>query len=68
MKARIVINMGNAAFADDYKPELARILRDIAKKLDGDWFEEKYFRHPLAVESLRDFNGQVVGTFAVRKR
>ena len=63
MKARIVVDLNNSAFGPDYKPELSRILRDLAGKLESDWFEDSSFRHPF-----RDINGTMVGNFSVSRR
>ncbi len=53
MRFEIYINSDNAAFADDPGPELARILRKEADKLE-DWCE--------CSETLYDINGNAVGT------
>ena len=65
MKAEITVEMDNAAFGDasvDSGVELARILRDLADRIDGVdhvWFVE---HAPLRV---RDVNGNVVGSLKV---
>lgn len=56
MKAKIAIAMDSAAFANSYYAELARILRELADKIDG---QGEY--HCI----LRDINGNSVGTFSV---
>lgn len=57
MKLRIEIEMDNAAFEHDPGVELARILREYAKRVaqDGAWLTA-YFR---------DVNGNKVGTAEV---
>jgi hypothetical protein len=57
MIAQISIDLDNSAFDPEYSVELARILREIADKLDGDYM----------VDALRlhDSNGAYVGTFTV---
>ena len=64
---KLSIDCGNAAFCEgDYPtqqsaaPELARILRDVADRIEsGDSFDT--FRN------CRDLNGNTVGTFALKK-
>lgn len=60
MKAKIVIQMDNAAFEDDPSVELARILQELAVRVTGASLD-KYF--PLL--SLRDINGNCVGELEV---
>ena len=60
MKITITINCDNAAFDDNPRPEIARILSEQAKKvrfypLDG-------LAEPF---EIRDVNGNIVGQFAV---
>lgn len=58
MKATITIDMDNAAFADDWQQELARILDKLATSLrtypsaDSRW-------------ALRDINGNTVGEMEI---
>jgi hypothetical protein len=54
----IVIQTGNAAFADEPASEIARILRDTAARFEraGD----------LDGHKLRDINGNTVGTITIR--
>lgn len=56
MELRIVIKMDNAAFEDHADAEAARILRDLAKRIEGD----RYFDagHEYAIH---DANGNSVG-------
>ena len=57
MNARITINMDNAAFEDLLGSELARILRDLADRIeDGDLADRIV---------LRDYNGNTVGQFEI---
>ena len=57
MKFRATIDMGNAAFDDGNAPvELARILRDMADKIEDRWWREG----PCA-----DVNGNLVGNWKV---
>ena len=55
MKAKIEINMDNAAFEDGANQEVARVLRALAERLDED----------RAPGTLRDKNGNTVGMFEV---
>ena len=48
---KITIQTGNAAFQDDCDAEVARILRDLADKLET----------RQLTTTLRDINGNVVG-------
>ena len=50
---KMYIDTANAAFDDGAELETARILREIADKLDAGELEN----------SVRDFNGNKVGTF-----
>lgn len=57
MKAKIIVNMDNAAFEDGQGAELARILRRLADDVaSGDSFA-----------TLRDINGNRVGGFVIIK-
>lgn len=56
---RLQITCDNAAFEDGMATELARILRDVASRLEqgedcGSWV------------NVRDINGNVVGSFALK--
>lgn len=59
MKAHIEIAMDNAAFDPSWETELARMLREIAKKLEGGTYAlgHRY--------NLRDVNGNTVGKLVV---
>lgn len=57
MKAMLEIDMGNAAFEDD-PGELARILREVADKVENGVIEGDEF-------VLRDLNGNHVGQMDV---
>ena len=50
-KVTIVISTGNAAFENNTNLEIARILRDVAKKLEQD----------QDVDKLMDANGNLAG-------
>ena len=56
MKATIQIQMDNAAFTDAPASELARILRELAERIENDGQDEC---------PLRDFNGNKVGQFKI---
>jgi hypothetical protein len=56
MSATIKIKMDNAAF-DEPAGELARILRDIAERIE---------QGEIMAFNLRDVNGNNVGTFQVK--
>jgi hypothetical protein len=65
MDVTIRINCDNAAFIDDFTPttELARILRELADKVDGNkWFDDGYSM------SIMDINGNSVGHLSVTER
>lgn len=53
---RVLINIDNAAFEDGRDAELARILREVADKLDDG----------VSAGNVRDYNGNTVGDFGVR--
>lgn len=53
---RLTIKTDNAVFDDDSNAELARILREVARKLDDG----------VGCGNLRDGNGNVVGDFGSR--
>lgn len=55
MKMTITIQMDNAAFEDNQGGEVARILRELASKIDGDSSLEGVYYN------LRDINGNKVG-------
>jgi len=56
MRAKIEIEMGNAAFEDDPAPELVRILRKLADDIESSGADTL---------PLRDINGNRVGIFDV---
>ena len=56
MKAVITVQMDNAAF-ENWQIELARILKELAEKLDTYSGDYKM--------SLRDYNGNKVGELAI---
>ncbi len=58
MKAKIEIEMSNAAFEEAPASELARILRELANRVEGDGDE---------LGLIRDINGNTVGKFEVVK-
>jgi hypothetical protein len=55
VKAKITVQMDNAAFADEPAFELARILRDLAKHIE----------HGDTERRLMDMNGNHVGQFEI---
>ena len=63
---KLSINCNNAAFCDSdaptqetAAPELARILREVAQRIEsGDSFD--------TYRNIQDFNGNIVGTFALK--
>ena len=55
-RIRIEIETGNAAFDDSPTTEIARILRDLAKRFERDG---------IPPERLRDINGNTVGTVTI---
>jgi len=57
MKAKIEINMDNAAFEDPTDGELGRILHDLADKIA--------YSIPNYSINLRDVNGNTVGVFKI---
>ena len=56
MKVQIIIKTDNAAFEDDPTAEVARILRELAKRIDS----HPHFSPGIQLR-LRDFNGNEVG-------
>ena len=53
-QARITVEMGNDAFADDFRPELARLLREAAADVEGmEWAKAISWKR----WSMRDVNG-----------
>ena len=56
---RLEVTCDNAAF-DDPGPELARILREAADKLESDLHSCRWF------QTIRDVNGNNVGQFALK--
>ncbi len=63
MRARIKIDMSNAAFGDMPGTELARILRELATYI----IEDDMGPMEPGVVALRDINGNTVGTFKVTR-
>jgi hypothetical protein len=59
MDITIMINTDNAAFEDDPGAEVARILRNLAKEVDGITLD------PGDYANLRDSNGNTVGKCTV---
>lgn len=64
-KFKLSINCDNAAFCDGAEPtqqsaapELARILRDVADRIEQG---ELYYVH----RNIKDINGNIVGTFVL---
>lgn len=55
MRFSLTVDMGNAAFDEAPSPELARILRDVATRVEDGEREG----------AVRDVNGNKVGTFKV---
>jgi len=55
MKFSVTVKCDNAAFDPDPLEELARIIRDLADRLD----------RGVAFGSIRDVNGNCVGSFAI---
>lgn len=62
MKLRITIAMDNEAFEPTAGTEAARILRDLADKIEISNLTDGYDRKV----NLRDINGNTVGEFTVR--
>jgi len=62
MKTIIEIKMDNAAFEDNHSGETARILRELAQRIDG----HPHFS-PGHDQALRDVNGNEVGFCTVRE-
>lgn len=62
MKAKIEIRMENEAFDGNEGGETARILRELADKIQG----QDYFT-PMDEYTLRDINGNKVGLFRAHK-
>jgi hypothetical protein len=61
MTLTITIDMDNAAFEDDTEGECARILKDLAEKIDKGFGPTEYGN-----VTLRDVNGNTVGKAEVR--
>jgi len=59
LRFKLQVNCDNAAFDDAIASELARILRDVARKLE-DGIDCEHHRN------INDGNGNVVGTFVLR--
>jgi len=60
MTITIKIDANNAAFEDDASQEVARILRDLAKRIEG----HPHFG-PGHDQALRDVNGNEVGYLTI---
>lgn len=57
---KIEFDTDNAAFEDDARPEISRILRELANKVDeADFFEL------ISVHRIWDVNGNMIGHFEV---
>jgi len=52
-----VLQLGNAAFDPDPAPEIARLLRDAADRVEAGWTGEH------TAGALKDSNGNTVGTY-----
>lgn len=63
MKATIVVEMNNAVFDDQPGSELARILLELAQAIEWDGGDANGDSR-----TLRDINGNPVGTFRVTGR
>ncbi len=59
MNFTISIACDNAAFQETPEIEVARILTNLAKKIEANGLD--------AVEKLRDINGNVVGSVTIKK-
>jgi len=64
MKLKIEIQMDNAAFEPENGTEAARILRNVAKAIDGLTLHPKMNVHGM---NLMDINGNAVGTAKVTR-
>jgi hypothetical protein len=62
MTLTLTIEMDNVAFFPDPNDEVARILRDLADRLDDNKVKIKYLG---SLVSLRDVNGNKVGNVVV---
>ena len=58
---RVKIELANDAFGEDPRPEIARILRAMADKV-----EELDIYTLCFYQSIRDINGNSVGQFAIK--
>lgn len=56
---RLNVHTDNAAFADDPGPELVRILRAVADRIEAEGV-------PTLYETIHDVNGNDVGRFALK--
>lgn len=56
----LTITAENAAFYPDPAPEIARILREVANRIEAGESFDKY-------RNLHDANGNIVGTFALKE-
>lgn len=57
---RLYVNLESDAFADDPRPELARLLREIAARVETSHQEIYWF------QTILDVNGNDVGRFAIK--
>lgn len=57
-EAKLTMNMDNAAFGECNGYELARILRDLADKVDGAQHDDDYW-------VAKDINGNTVGKLII---
>lgn len=57
---KLHIHTDNAAFEDNKGPELARILRELAYKMEKDGPSWCY-------QNLKDINGNIVGKYAEKE-
>jgi len=62
MNLKIDINLDNAAFDSDFRPEVRRIL----EKLAGD-MEYSDLRMPGDYKNIRDINGNTIGKLIITK-
>jgi DNA replication protein DnaD len=61
LEFRLKIYLGNEAFSEDPRPELARLLNQLAVKvLESDLYSLKNY------QSIRDINGNSVGQYAIK--
>mgnify|MGYP003622501111 CR=1 FL=1 len=61
LEFRLKIYLGNDAFSDDPRPEIARILNQLVNRiLESDLYDLRNY------QSIRDTNGNSVGQFAIK--